>query len=357
MPYITSTSKTDFEYTIGQDRTKEFAQNLFNETYGNLDKMIEVFDNAYIKTRNFCVPVEFFESDRTFEYKNNLYVEIALGKSIEAINTCLKKSGLDKSEITDLIFVSTTGLATPSIDALIINKMRLNPNINRMPLWGLGCAGGVAGLAKAKAIAENNPDSITVLVTVELCSLTFIRNDLSKSNFIATSLFSDGIAAVIIAGDNAYKRIKPKAEIKIISSLSKLYYDALDVMGWEINNNGFKVLFSKDIPSIVNGNVKKDIEDFLDSNNLSIADIKNFIFHPGGTKVLKAYEDALSLNGRTFDFSRNILNNYGNMSSSTVLYVLDKFIEEGFEEGYGLMLSLGPGFSSEMTLLSMHNNA
>jgi len=128
-------------------------------------------------------------------------------------------------------------------------------------------------------------------------------------------------------------------------------------MGWEINNNGFKVLFSKDIPAIVSGNVKNDIEGFLASHNLKITDIKNFIFHPGGMKVLKAYEDALNLNGNTFQYSRDILNSYGNMSSSTVLYVLDKFLEEGFEDGYGLMLSLGPGFSSEMVLLSMQNNA
>ncbi|MCU0371745.1 MAG: type III polyketide synthase [Ignavibacteria bacterium] len=357
MPYITATSKIDFEYTVGQGTAKEFAQNMFTETFGSIDKMIDVFDNANIKTRNFCIPVSFFEKDRDFEYKNSIYTEKALEKSIEAINECLKKSGIDKNALTDIIFVSTTGLATPSIDALIINKMRLNPNINRLPVWGLGCAGGVAGLAKANIIAANNPDSITALITVELCSLTFIRNDLSKSNFIATSLFSDGVAAVLVAGDNAYKKIKTKGKIQIVSAMSKLYYDALDVMGWEINNNGFKVLFSKDIPSIVSGNVKNDIEAFLASHNLKITDIKNFIFHPGGMKVLKAYEDALNLNGNTFDFSQEILNSYGNMSSSTVLYVLDKFLEDGFEDGYGLMLSLGPGFSSEMVLLSMQNNA
>jgi alkylresorcinol/alkylpyrone synthase len=356
MPYITATSKIDFEHTLGQETAKEFAQNLFAESYGNLDKMVEVFDNANIRTRNFCVPFDFFEKDRSFEYKNNVYTEVALDKSIEAINKCLEKSEFTKGDITDIIFVSTTGLATPSIDALIINKMRLNPNINRMPLWGLGCAGGVSGLAKANLITQNNPNSVTVLVTVELCSLTFIRNDLSKSNFVATSLFSDGVAACIIAGDNAYEKINVKPGIKIISSMSKLYYDALDVMGWEINNNGFKVLFSKDIPSIVSGTVKNDIESFLGSNNLRVSDIKNFIFHPGGTKVLKAYEDALNLNGKTFDYSRSVLGSYGNMSSSTVLYVLDKFITEGFETGYGLMLSLGPGFSSEMVLLSMKNN-
>ncbi len=191
---------------------------------------------------------------------------------------------------------------------------------------------------------------------MELCSLTFIRNDLSKSNFIAAGLFSDGISAVLIKGDKVELNKKNNIQIKIIDSQSKFYYDTLDVMGWDIFDEGFKVVFSRDIPYIVNENVREDMVSFLCRHKLNIDDIKNFIIHPGGMKVIKAYEDSLKMSADQLNNTREILSEYGNMSSATVLYVLDKFIEEGFEKGYGLMTSLGPGFSSEMVLLHMVNN-
>ncbi|MBK8554153.1 MAG: hypothetical protein IPL53_25145 [Ignavibacteria bacterium] len=200
-----------------------------------------------------------------------------------------------------------------------------------------------------------NPDALVVVVAVELCSLTFIKDDLSKSNFIATSLFSDGIAAVLIAGDNFKKRNRSKFRMNIIDSQSKLYYDSLDVMGWEVLDEGFKVVFSRDIPQIVNENVKDDILSFLKKHELNIEDIKNYVTHPGGVKVINAYTDALKLNPELLNNTRNVLRDYGNMSSATVLYVLDRFIDKGFEDAYGLMMSLGPGFSSELLLLEIIN--
>jgi len=355
MPKILSTSIIDFDFSLKQEHTKEFAQDLFAESFSNINKLTEVFDNTRIKKRNFCMPVNFFESDKSFKIKNDLFIKISLEKSIESINECLEKSGIKKQEITDLIFISTTGLATPSLDALIINKMHLNNYINRLPLWGLGCAGGVSGLAKANLFARANPDAVILLVAAELCSLTFLRNDLSKSNFIATSLFSDGIACCIVAGDNFKYRTNKNRDISIISSESKLYYDALDVMGWDIIDSGFKVMFSRDIPSIINNNVKTDIENFLSTKGIKIQDIKNFIFHPGGAKIIDAFEKALNLNSDSLQNTKQILENYGNMSSVTVIYILDKFLEDGFEDGYGLMLSLGPGFSNEQVLLNMLN--
>jgi alkylresorcinol/alkylpyrone synthase len=254
--------------------------------------------------------------------------------------------------ITDIVFVSTTGLATPSIDALIVNKLRLDPHVNRMPVWGLGCAGGVSGMAKANTLAKANPDAVVLLVAVELCSLTLIKNDYSKSNFIGSSLFSDGIAASIIKGDNH----GTEEPVSYIASSSKLYYDSLEVMGWDFQDTGFKVLFSKDIPTFINEHIKEDIVTFLSKQGLELNDIKNFIFHPGGKKVLDAYKAALDVEGDFIKNTREVMNANGNMSSVTVLYVLEKFMEQGFEDGYGLMLAMGPGFSSEMVLLKMKNN-
>jgi len=321
---------------------------MFSENFPQTDRLIFAFDNTEIVTRNFCKPLDWYKEDTSFEERNNDYISMSLEYSVEAVEECIKEAGIDKNDITDIVFVSTTGLATPSMDALIINKMRLNPHINRSALFGLGCGGGVSGMAKASVIAKANPNAIVLLVAVELCSLTLIKNDYNKSNFIGTSLFSDGIAACIIKGDNHDKN--PKVEY--VAASSKLYYDSLDVMGWEFQDTGFKVLFSKDIPSFINQYVCGDITEFLDGQGLKLSDIKNFVFHPGGKKVLDAYTDALELKGDELAKTRKIIANYGNMSSATVLYVLDEFIKEGYEEGYGLMMAMGPGFSSEMVLLN-----
>jgi alkylresorcinol/alkylpyrone synthase len=282
---------------------------------------------------------------------NGQYIKISLEYSIKAIEECISLAQIQKDNITDIIFVSTTGLSTPSLDALIINEMKLNQNISRIPIFGLGCAGGVAGFSKACILAKANPDAVVLLVAVELCSLTFLRNDFSKSNFIGSTLFADGVAACIITGDNIANRTKNV--VTYVATQSKLYYNTLDVMGWEFLDKGFKVLFSQNIPTIISENILNDVSSFLEKNNLTIPDIKNFIFHPGGKKILTAYEEALSVSPDSLKNTREVMNDYGNMSSTTVLYVLERFFSQGFENGYGLMLSVGPGFSSEMVFLQM----
>jgi len=351
-------NKTDFDCKLGQGETKRYSEILFGDILPNIQKLLDVFDNSGIKTRNFCVPIDFFNKGLSFEEKNLLFKEIALKHSLKSINESLLISGIRFSDITDFIYVNTTGLTTPSLEALIISALKLNPNVNRYPLWGLGCAGGVSGIAKANTISIANPDAVIVILGVELCSLTFRKNDLSKSNFIATSLFSDGITTSIVLGDNAARRYEePDYSVDILGSRSKLYYGTEDVMGWEFLNDGFKVVFSKDIPTIIHDNVKEDVINFLDKHNLRLTDIKNFIAHPGGAKVIQAYIDALGMDKNMLNNSRYILENYGNMSSVSVLYVLERFLSFGFRDGYGLMISLGPGFSSEMVLLDMKNNS
>jgi alkylresorcinol/alkylpyrone synthase len=353
MPHIAATSTIDLPYKVLQQDVKKQAHDLFSANFPQTDRLIFAFDNTEIVTRNFCKPISYYAEPNTFEQRNDDYIENALNYSVQAIEDCIIKAGVNKEDITDLVFVSTTGLATPSIDALIINKIRLNPHVNRSPLWGLGCGGGVSGMAKANMAAIANPNAVVLLVAVELCSLTLIKSDYSKSNFIGSSLFSDGIAAVIVKGDN---HTAPNHKVDYIASSSKLYYDSLDVMGWDFKDTGFKVLFSKDIPTFIHENVKADITEFLTKHNLQLGDIKNFIFHPGGKKVLDAYTDALGVEGDFLNKTRAVMNDNGNMSSATVLYVLERFMREGFEDGYGLMMAMGPGFSSEMVLLKLTKN-
>lgn len=352
MSYIAATSVIDFPYKVEQGKLKEYARQLFTPHFPQIDRIIDIFENTDIKFRNFCKPLEDYQSLSGFREQNNEYIKNALEYSAKAITECISQAGITKEDITDLIFVSTTGLATPSMDALLINKLRLHPNINRIPVFGLGCAGGVSGLARAHALATGNPDAVVLVVAVELCSLTFLKDDFSKSNFVASSLFSDGVAACIVKGNN--QRDTPA--IQFVGSRSKFYYDSLDVMGWEFLDSGFKVIFSQDIPTIIRDRVSEDVTAFLSNYNLALKDINNFIFHPGGKKVLGAYAEALAMSNDDLKNTREVMVENGNMSSATVLYVLDRFLKKGFENGYGLVLALGPGFSSEMVLLKMNNN-
>lgn len=351
MPSLLSVSTIDFPYKTSQQTVKDFAKEMFSSSFPDIQRMLPVFDNTEIVTRNFCKPLDYYLQAHTFEEQNREYIRLALEYSVKAIEACMSAAGISKDEITDIVFISTTGLATPSLDALIINKMRLNPHVNRMSVFGLGCGGGVSGFAKACTLAKANPEAVVLLVVVELCSLTFLRNDCGKSNFIGSSLFADGVAACLVGGDKREDAAAKK--IHFGAGESKLYYDTLDIMGWDFTDCGFKVLFSPGIPALISGHVREDVTSFLAKHGLSLADIKNFIFHPGGKKVLDAYREALGAEGDFLQTSREVMKEYGNMSSATVLYVLERFLQ-GYEKGYGLMMSMGPGFSSEMVLLEMN---
>lgn len=353
MPTLAAISTIDFPFKVDQQEVKQYANSLFAPSYPQVERMLSAFDNTEIITRNFCKPLDYYADLHTFEEQNAEYIRISLEYSVKATEECISSSHIQKEDITDIIFVSTTGLSTPSLDALIINKMRLSQTVNRMAIFGLGCGGGVSGYSKACTLAKANPDAVVLLIAVELCSLTFLRNDFSKSNFIGSSLFADGVAACLITGDNHAP--KTNKAIAFLANESKLYYDSLDVMGWQFMDTGFKVLFSSDIPTIISKNVRNDLTSFLDKHDLKLSDIKSFIFHPGGKKVLAAYEEALGMEGDFLLNTREVMNDNGNMSSATVLYVLERFFKQDFENGYGLMVSMGPGFSCEMVLLQMNN--
>lgn len=351
MPSLAAVSAIDLPYKVSQQAVKDFAQEVFASSFSDIDRMLPVFDRAEIETRNLCEPLEYYLQPHTFEEQNREYIRLALEYAVKATEECLSKAGTSADQITDLVFVSTTGLATPSLDALLVNRMRLNPLVNRMAVFGLGCAGGVSGFAKACAFAKANPRAVVLLVAVELCSLTFLRHDTGKSNFVGSCLFADGAAACLIRGDQC-ERV-PSGGIDFVAARSRLYYDTLDIMGWNFTDNGFQVLFSPGIPALIAANVGQDVAAFLSEQGLTLPEIRNFIFHPGGRKVLSAYEEALTLERDCLRNTREVMRSYGNMSSATVLYVLERFQKE-HKPGYGLMMAMGPGFSSEMVLLRMN---
>ncbi len=336
-------------YILRQEEISEFARRLFSNSFRDIDRLLPVFQNSQVEMRHFCVPLEWFGEPHSFAEKNSLYQECALRLSVEAIKDCLEKAGRTAQEVDHIFFVSTTGMATPSIDSRIINEMGMNIHTKRTPVWGLGCAGGAAGLSRAKEYTTAYPESHALLVAVECCGLTFQHEDKSKSNLVATSIFADGAAAVLIEGDKCEGRTKGP---EILHTMSTLWPETEDVMGWDINEHGLKVIFSRDIPSLVDKLLKPNIHSYLEMHQLQASDITHFITHPGGRKVIEAYAEALEINIGRFAHALDILRRCGNMSSVTVLFVLKAFLEKGIGEGeLGLITALGPGFSSELLLI------
>ncbi len=341
-------------FVATQDDAKNFATNLYGEAYkGNLDRLISIFENTLIKKRHFCVPVEWFSSAKSFEEKNNLYLENALKLSEQAIEACLQKARVSISEIDYLMFVSTTGLATPTIDARLIDKLPFRKTVRRLPLWGLGCAGGASSLSWARTIAEADTNATILIVVAELCGLTFVRSDMSKAALVASALFADGAASVLVKGKSA-KISQNKTLPKIIGSQTVTMPNSLDVMGWRFNAQGFNVVLSQNVPEIVQSFLKTEALNFLKQNNIDIQNIKHFITHPGGAKVLEAYKSAFGLTDEHLCIAYQILSEYGNMSAATVLFILERFMEnlkDSRENALGLLAALGPGFSAELLLL------
>jgi len=352
-PKLISVGLANVPYTFSQSDIKNFTYQLFSNKRDDIDKMIKVFDNSMIESRHFTQPQEWFFQTHSFVEKNDEYVKNAFALSIDAIGNCIAEIDAGLSDFDHIIFVSSTGISTPSIDALIINDLKLNPHLKRSPVWGLGCVGGAVGLSRAMEYTTAFPKSSVLLIALEICSLSILRDDYSKSNIVAMALFSDGAAATLVAG--CEHRLHGLRGIKLIDSLTTTYYDSLDVMGWEVVDAGFKAIFSKDIPTIVKKYVQENIAELLDIHNLSNNDIKHYVFHPGGIKVINSYEESLGLTEGALGHSRKVLRDHGNMSSPTVLYVLKEFLDSGqYSVGdYGLISALGPGFSSEIILFQV----
>ena len=348
MPRIVAVGTAVPPFRYDQQEIRRSAFQHFQGNLSRVEKLLGVFDNVQVQQRFFCVPVDWFLQDHTFTEKNEEYIRWSQRLSIEAIEDCLDKADLRPADIDHLIFVSTSGMSTPSIDAHIINKMKFGPHTKRTPIFGLGCAGGAAGLSRCADLARGSPQERILMVSAELSSLTFQYQDFSKSNFIASALFSDGVAAVVVCGDQC-----PDEGISMVGSHSTLWPDTLDVMGWEFSETGLSLIFSPDIPQLLNSHIKPTISEFLAQNEMSLEDLSHFIIHPGGAKILHAFEKSLSLSNGMLASSRSVLKNYGNMSSSTVIFILEHLTRNFPPDAgsYGLCGAFGPGFSSELILL------
>jgi alkylresorcinol/alkylpyrone synthase len=286
---------------------------------------------------------------------NDAWIETALKLGQQAICraiTYVQTDGLGvvPEDIGAFIFVSVTGIASPSIEGRLINRMNLSRRMKRLPIFGLGCVAGAAGIARAADYVRAFPNQACLLLSVELCSLTVQQEDFSAANLISTGLFGDGAAAVLIGGNELAASAAGPA---IIATRSTFYPDTERVMGWDISEKGFQIVLSRDVPEVIRENLGRDVDEFLKDNGLSRADIGNWVIHTGGPKVLEATQAALDLPDGALDISWECLGRTGNLSSASVLFVLEEYLKNRRPEPgtWGILAAMGPGFCSELVLL------
>ncbi len=279
---------------------------------------------------------------------NNRWIEATLELGEQAVCRAMQQAGVRPNDIGAFFFVSITGIASPSIEARLINRMGLSPRMKRIPIFGLGCVAGAAGIARAADYVKAFPSEACMLLSVELCSLTVQRDDLSVANLISTGLFGDGAAAVVIKGGD-FEDPGPE----IVATRSVFYPETEYVMGWDISQSGFKIVLSRDVPEIVMQNLGRDVTDFLSDHGLTLTDIGSWVIHTGGPKVLEATQVALRLTNGALDASWDCLRRTGNLSSASVLFVLEETMQNRRPEPgtWGILAAMGPGFCSELVLL------
>jgi alkylresorcinol/alkylpyrone synthase len=316
------------------DRANRLMPGLAVDT---LDRLMPVYGNAGIETRYSCVASDWYEAPHGWPEKNRLFLDNAVSLIEQASRRAIAQAGIEADAIDAVVAVSTTGIATPSLDALLAERMNLRRDIERLPIFGLGCAGGVLGLSRAATVVRADPARTVLFVVVELCALTFRQGDHSKANVVATALFGDGAAAAVIRRGGDGPVIEHSGE--------HLWPDSLDIMGWRVEEDGLGVVFSRDIPTLTRTEFGQVARDFLSAHGLDLSDIDGFACHPGGAKVLDALEETFGLEVGDLAESRSVLRDYGNMSASTVLFVLERMLAAG-RRGRLLLSSLGPGFTA-----------
>ncbi len=331
---------------LERESVARMAQSVFG---AEGERMEAVFANSGILRRRSCVPLDWYLEPHGWAERAQLFVDHAVALACRAALGALDRAGLPASAVDAVVAVSTTGICTPSLDALVMERLHLRPDVVRLPVFGLGCAGGVLGLARAAALARAMPGAHVLLVVVELCGLTFRPNDHSKSNIIATALFGDGAAAAII-GSGGSGPSSGGSGPSIVASGEHTWPDSLDVMGWRIKDDGLGVLFSRDIPTLVRDRFRPALDAWLERIGVPFASIDGFLCHPGGAKVVVALEEALALPPGRLAHERAVLAEYGNMSAATLPFVIERALSRPLA-GRHLATALGPGFTAGFLLL------
>lgn len=325
---------------------------------GELRLLNRIHSNCGVEYRHLMFPIDNLGAYSGFEQSNDAYIDGSVRLGEQAIAKALDRAGLKPSDISAIFFASTTGIATPSIDARLVNSMNFPTNIKRTPIFGLGCVAGAAGLSRTADYVRAYPKQYALLLSVELCSLTWQENDDSMGNLVASGLFGDGAACVVLAGDETPHARMPREDNaltcpRVLDTRSTLYPDTEHLVGWKFKDNGFNVVLSAEIPEIVKKYLRSNVDEFLADNDLSVEEICSFIFHSGGPKVLEAMESSLELPPNALQASWENLRDMGNMSSVSVLSVMEDYVlnRPGEPGSHSIMAAMGPAFCSELVLL------
>lgn len=305
------------------------------------------FDASGVGNRRLALPLERYGELSGFTEANDTFIEVALDLGERALRAALAAAEVEPADVDVVVSTTVTGLAVPTLDARLAPRVGLRPDVKRVPLFGLGCVAGAAGVARMHDYLRSYPDQVAVLLAVELCSLTIQRDDVSMANFVAASLFGDGAAAVVATG-----AARPPAGPRILATRSRLYPDTEDVMGWDIGTSGFRIKLSVEVATVAEKYLGEDVGNFLADHGLTIDDVSTFVCHPGGPKVIEAVQNVLDLPADALDRTRTSLRENGNLSSVSVLDVLRATMADPPPSGsLGLMIAMGPGFCSELVLL------
>ena len=324
-------------YVVEQSYAKEAARRAFGGRPALFDRLSGVFDNAGIDRRYIVAPPEWYEQEHGWSDRNAVYLESTEKLFEEAARKAIEGAGLSPAEIDGVVTVSTTGIATPSLEARVGPRLGLRNNVRRVPVFGLGCAGGVTGLATAARLATTEPGSHWLFVAVETCSISIRLDSADPAAVVATALFGDGAAAAVVrSGEHSLARIRGSAE--------RLWPDTQRIMGWDVEDPGLSVVFDRAIPPFIETKLSAAVDEMLSGFGLDRDDIDRFCCHPGGVKVIDAIETALELPQGELNLEREVLRDYGNMSAPTVLFVLERLLERGLPQRV-LMTAFGPGFT------------
>ena len=305
-------------------------------------------DNCGVEGRAFALEINEYEKLENFTDFNDQWIRVALELGQQAVQKALDRAGLTPADVDLILFSTVTGLAAPSIDARLCNKMGFRSDVRRMPLFGLGCVAGAAALARATDFVRGRPKGVALVLTIELCSLTWQRDDVSLAHVISCGLFGDGASAAVVVGSE-----HPARGLTVVDTRSCFYRDTEDVMGWTIGAHGFKIVLSPSVPSVAKERLGPDCAKFLADHKLTPQDIAFWICHPGGPKVLEAARDSLGLDDEAVAISWDSLRNAGNLSSASVMLILERTLEQRPPKPgtKGVLLAMGPGFCSELLLL------
>jgi len=331
-------------YEMRTDDVIREATAIFAGRHTDFERLMPVFGNSGIERRYSVQPFEWFRHEQGWPERSAAFLEGATAIFAEVTAKALDQAGVAAAEIDTIVMVSSTGVATPSIEARMLSGMGFRPNVRRVPVFGLGCAGGASGLALASRLATASPGSRVLLVVIELCTLAFRPDEMSKSTIIATALFGDGAAAAVLS-------TKGQAMGEVEHAGEHTWPGTTDVMGWRMDREGFGAIFSRSIPDLAENDLRPAADGFFTQHGLELADAQTFCFHPGGAKVILALEGAFGLQTGRLSSERAVLRDYGNMSAPTVLFVLERALAEDCS-GRRFISSLGPGFTASfLTML------